>query len=167
MVNFVCFGFEATVSMQILGRSQSEFRAQLATVLFVGACMVSIFATSAYGATVIARNQAKAIETSLVGKWMADVGRDKLELSLGSDGQFSLKGDKGEYAVQGNTIVLRAEDGESSYQFDLTADVLTISGGDLAQPAKFTRQIEVGGYLLFHVLTRAPRFIRLSPHSSF
>ena len=107
----------------------------------------------------IGRNQARAMRTALAGKWIAtDMGRAELQLQLRPDGRFVLNRDHGQYTVQGNTLKLETKAGETGYTFDLKGDVLTLSGGDLAQAIKLTRKSEVRSYWR--------RLYRFSPQSA-
>ena len=112
---------------------------------------------TACGYAFIGKERDTAVREAIVGQWVAEVGRIKLNLHLTSDGLFSLDGQKGEYFVAGSALKLRQKDGEVGYQFDLAGDLLTLSGGDLGQTLKFSRKPEGRSYLR--------RLFRMSPHS--
>ena len=105
------------------------------------------FPFNVYGHGFIGKERDTAVKETLVGEWLADVGKIKLDLSLTSDGRFSLDSKKGEYSVEGSILKLRDKEGEVGYQFDLAGDLLTLSGGDLGQALKFSRKPEVANYL--------------------
>ena len=58
------------------------------------------------------------------------------------DGHFSLDGTEGKYQMEGPVLTLNAKDTQVNYQFDIQKDDLTLSGGDLDQGLKFSRQLE-------------------------
>ena len=130
--------------------------------LLIVLCIGGRFASPALCQGVMAENRAHAIETAIVGKWVAEVGNVKLTLVLDGAGGFVMNDRKGDYAIQGDALKLRAGTGEQDYTIDLTADILTVSGGDLTQPMKFTRQPEVSGYVrqLFHFSSKSA-YLRL------
>jgi hypothetical protein len=110
-----------------------------------------------YGHGFIGKERDTAVKEALVGQWVAEVGRTKLNLRLTSDDLFNLDDKKGVYSVEGSLLKLRHEGGEVGYQFDLAGDLLALSGGDLGQALKFSRRPEGRSYLR--------RLFRLSPHS--
>jgi small conductance mechanosensitive channel len=95
----------------------------------------------------LSKVQSHAVKDSLAGEWVADIGKRGLNLRLTSDGRFYLNGKEGQWTAEKNILKLQDEGGEVGYQFDLAGDVLTITGGDLAQPLKLIRRSEIGGYL--------------------
>ena len=95
----------------------------------------------------VADRVAHATKASLVGQWEAAVGTGTVTLRLTRDGATALDGARGRYTVRGNTLEIMLSRRTMTHQFELAGDVLTLSGGDLAQPLKFARQPEVGGYL--------------------
>ncbi len=100
----------------------------------------------------IGEQRQRAARSALVGEWSADVGKVKLRLKISGDGRFVLEGKESTYSLEGDTLKLRGGTTELTYQVDLAADQLTLSGGDLASPLKFTRLREAGSYArrLFH-----------------
>ena len=111
--------------------------------------------SQACGQSVIGKEQQRAVQASLVGEWVTDVGKTKVRLKMTEDGRFALDSMKGKYVVEGNVLKLHSEETEVGYQFVLTANELDLSGGDLAQPLKFARIREPGSY--FKQLFTAPR----------
>ena len=101
----------------------------------------------AFAQAMVGGRAAQAVEAALVGEWVAEVGNAKLRLRFGTDGAVTLDGASGQYSVDGNNLVVRLDAGSSTYQFELAADQLTLSGGDLARPLKFVRLPKMGGYL--------------------
>lgn len=114
----------------------------------VACCLaVAWFACHVQADGLVGREHVRAIGKSLVGPWQAQVGTATWKLEFASDHRFSFNGAEGQYVIEGTTLKLRTHEGESTYQFELAADTLTLSGGDLTQPTKFSRQTDWGGYL--------------------
>lgn len=90
--------------------------------------------------------QQSAMQSFLVGEWVSAVGQKKIVLRLGPEGSFILGDRKGRFVFEGNMIRLKTNTSEVQYQYELTANELTLSGGDLTQPLKFTRMRGVGEY---------------------
>ena len=94
----------------------------------------------------VGRSQEQALVSSLVGGWTARVGKQDITLEFGKDGRYSLDGEAGTFTVSGTTLTMQTDDSEETYGFDIAATdplsplVLTLSGGDLAQPLKFSAQ---------------------------
>jgi small-conductance mechanosensitive channel len=95
---------------------------------------------------IVGTEQQDALRSSLVGEWICVMGHRKLVLMLTEEGGFELGNQKGRYVLEANTVRLKTNASEVSYQFELTATELTLSGGDLTQPLKFTRMRSVGNY---------------------
>jgi len=105
-------------------------------------------ASDSFGQSGLAAQREAAAKSSLVGAWVADIGKARIALELSEDGAYVLDATRGTYAIAGNVLKLTGEKGEVSYQFEIGADgQLALSGGDLTQPMKFVRQAGVGGYL--------------------
>ena len=98
--------------------------------------------TYAFGQDFVAKQKEDALRASLIGTWTADVGKEKLVLNMWDDGRFSLDGTEGKYQLEGPVLTLFAKDTQVHYQFDIQKDDLTLSGGDLDQALKFSRQLE-------------------------
>ncbi len=116
-------------------------------------------ASAARSEALLGEAQSLAMKESLVGEWIAGVGKAKLSLQITSDGRFLLRGREGQYTIEKNILKLRVDGKDVEYQFDLAGDVLTLTGGDLGQPLKLTRRSEIGGYLgqLFDFSLRSAR----------
>ncbi len=116
-------------------------------------------AFTAHSEGLLGKAQSDAVKESLVGEWIADIGRVKLNLRITNDGCFLLGGREGQYTLERNILRLHTDRGEVAYQFDLAGDVLTLTGGDLGQPLKLTRRSEIGGYIgwLFDFSLRSAR----------
>jgi len=95
---------------------------------------------------IVSTEQQDALRSSLVGEWVCVMGHRKLVLMLTEEGGFELGNQKGRYVLEANTIRLKTKTLEISYQFELTVSELTLSGGDLTQPLKFTRMRSVSDY---------------------
>ena len=99
-------------------------------------------------AGVIGEQQTEVLSRTLRGRWVAQVGKAQLDLRLHDEGKFTLNDSSGTYTVSGGALVLTSDGAQMSYQFDISPqDVLTISGGDLAQPVKLSRSAEIGGFV--------------------
>ncbi len=94
----------------------------------------------------IGDRQSAALREALVGGWGAKVGKRELRLQLYPDGRYTLDGLAGTFEVAGNQLILSRDAGTIPYTFDLgagdllTVSVLTLSGGDLPQPLRFSAQ---------------------------
>ncbi len=89
--------------------------------------------------TIVGDEQLQAIRASLVGQWSCEIGPTKRWLRFDDNGQFEIGEKRGSYTVGDNTLVLRTDDSRVAYQFGLNGKELTLSGGDLAGPVKFTK----------------------------
>ena len=87
----------------------------------------------------IGKEQARLVRAAMVGSWVTQIGGRNVTLRLSDDGRFLYEGLEGSFAAQGNQLWLKLPAGEIGYQFDLTGDVLTLSGADLIQPLKLSR----------------------------
>ncbi len=110
----------------------------LACCCFLTACA----AGSASAAEFVGARMQRAAEETLAGTWVAPVGRGHLTLTLSAEGRFSLDGLTGDYVVAGNNLKLSTDVEDVTYQFDGDKNQLTLSGGDLSQALKFSRQPE-------------------------
>ena len=95
---------------------------------------------------IVSLEKQHAIRSSLVGFWNCDMGNKKLVLMLTKEGDFELGDQKGQYVLETNTLSLKTNTSELSYQFELTASELTLSGGDLTQSLKFIRVRSLSDY---------------------
>jgi small-conductance mechanosensitive channel len=107
-------------------------------------CHHSTLAQQSQG--IVGEEQQNAVQSSLVGEWICAVGQKKIVLRLGSEGSFVLGDKKGQFVFEGNMIRLKTNSTEVQYKYELTDNELTLSGGDLSQPLKFTRMRGVGEY---------------------
>jgi len=90
-------------------------------------------------ARLVGKQHEKALHASLVGRWEADLGKEKVQLTLDGKGGFLLGVVGGTYRLEGSLLKLRGREADVAYSFELAGSQLTLSGGDLAQPVKFTR----------------------------
>ena len=95
---------------------------------------------------IVSLEKQDAIRSSLVGDWICVMGHKKLVLRLTKEGDFELGNQKGQYVIEANAVRFKTNTSEISYQFELTASELTLSGGDLTQSLKFTRVRSVDNY---------------------
>ena len=97
---------------------------------------------------VVGAQQTEVLSRALRGRWVVQVGNGQLDLRLHDDGRFVFNEASGTYKVSGSTLMLAWDEAQMGYQVDLSPqDVLTLSGGDLAQPVKLSRSSEIGGFL--------------------
>lgn len=110
----------------------------------------------------LAQVQSDAGRHRIIDDWIAQIGREKLELTLSGEGRFTLIGPgtrrEGTFRASGRELILEDTAGRSSYQLQLAAGKLTLSGADLAEPVVFTRQRDFGN--------RAARLFQVAPDSS-
>jgi len=95
---------------------------------------------------IVSLEKQDAFRSSLMGEWACVMGHGKLVLMLTEEGDFKLGNQKGQYVLEANTIRLKTNTSEISYQFELTASELTLSGGDLTQSLKFTKVRSAADY---------------------
>ena len=107
--------------------------------------------------TLIGKEQQRAVLGATIGNWSVDTGTMKLQLKISDDGKFAFNEIKGDYSVDGKNIKLHSEQTEVTYQFDVTENQLTLTGGDLSQELKLSRLKDAESY--FH------RLFEFSPKS--
>jgi hypothetical protein len=83
-------------------------------------------------------------ETSLVGTWQSKEANASMTLILNADGTGKLDDASIKYTVEGNKLKVNEDGVVNNYTFSLRGNVLTVSGGDLAQPLVFERQTGKG-----------------------
>ncbi len=93
---------------------------------------------------IIGQEQLEAFQISLVGEWTSEVGQVKETLVLAADGTFAIGDKRGTYAIAANTLSLRTDSSEVSYEFKLEGKKLTLSGGDVLRPLEFTKVTRFG-----------------------
>lgn len=93
---------------------------------------------------IVGQEQAKALRISLVGTWRSALGQGRFALKLHEDGRFDLGDRHGLYRTEGLTLRLVYDNAEVEYQFKLEGKRLTLSGGDLVQPAEFAKVSRLG-----------------------
>lgn len=81
---------------------------------------------------------------TMIGIWVAEVGGIKIALKLDESGTYVLQNTRGSYRIQGGMLILADVSGEERrYSLSFQGkEIVTITGGDLAQPLKFTRSID-------------------------
>jgi len=94
--------------------------------------------------TILGDEQRQAISASLLGEWSCEIGSRRRQLEFRSDGQYEIGSKHGSYHVDGNELSLQTDDDQIVYQIALTGKDLTLSGGDLAEPLKFTKVSRFG-----------------------
>ncbi len=118
----------------------------IAAILVCCCCFCARSAAAQQSVGIIGTEQQGAIRSALVGEWVCNIGHSKVVFKLTPEGDFSLGGQKGQYALESNTVRLKTDTSEVSYQFELTATELTLSSGDLTQSLKFARKKNFGDY---------------------
>jgi len=114
--------------------------------ILVCCCFCAYSAPAQQSQGIISTEQQDAVRSALVGEWICIVGRSKIVLKLTPEGDFSLGQQNGQYVLEANTVRLKTDTTEVSYQFELTATDLTLSGGDLTQSLKFVTMHSFGDY---------------------
>jgi small-conductance mechanosensitive channel len=104
------------------------------------------FALAQESQGILGTEQEGAIRSAFVGEWICNIGHSKIVFKLMPEGDFNLDDQKGQYVLDVNIVRLKTDTAEVSYQFELTASELTLSGGDLKQPLKFTRMQGLNDY---------------------
>jgi len=125
-----------------LMKVQDRFKTSRGILLIFIFLLIFYGPSFAFGQDFVGKQKEDALRASLIGTWTADVGKEKLLLKMTDDGHFSLDGNEGKYQLEGPVLTLYAKDTQVSYQFDIQKDDLTLSGGDLDQALKFSRQLE-------------------------
>ena len=101
----------------------------------------------AHAQGLLGKERTRAIKESIIGQWLVNLGSTQLNLQLTRDGRFLLNGKEGTYSIEGNILKMVEKSSEVGYSFDLAGGLLTLSGGDLNQPLKFSRKPEITGFL--------------------
>ena len=130
------------LSDRILGLSKQT----ALVVAFIVWTLVSMadFCLAEPNHTTLADEQRRAILLALEGEWICNIGSVKVRLQLTDDHKFSLNDKEGRYIVDGNKFTLESGSSETLYDFELGQNQLTLSGGDLNQPLKFTKLLGMG-----------------------
>jgi len=115
-------------------------------VILVCCCYRACSALAQQSQSIIGKEQQGAVGSALVGEWVCNIGHRKIVFKLTPEGDFNLGEQKGQYLLEANTVRLKTDTSEVNYQFELTANELTLSGGDLAQPLKFARTSSISDY---------------------
>lgn len=118
---------------------------------------VLLFAALAAADGLVAKERSSALSSSIPGTWSTEVGKERLQLLLRPGGTFELGARSGSWRVDGSTLVLATRGDTARYAVDATPDLLTLSGGDLTGPVKFSRMADVGA-----VWGRLARIFRVS-----
>lgn len=79
-------------------------------------------------------------DTGIAGSWVIQTQKGPLLLDLKSDGKGSLAGSPFTWQYQQKILILSISGQTIMYNTVLSGDELTLSGGDLQQPATFHRQ---------------------------
>ena len=106
--------------------------------------------------------QTRAMQAAVLGTWSGEIGNARIRLSLGEFMRFELGDGSGSYRVDGTTLTFVGDDGhETNYTATFSGrDVLTLAGGDLSQPLRFTRIRETTSALSSFVRLSAPEIRR-------
>ena len=112
-----------------------------------GLCLCFGSVSPVYGGSPLAETQSRAMQKSILGRWVATVGTERIELRVGRDKQFVLGEISGTFILEESTLQFRSEDSEASYQYKISGNQLTLSGDDLSEPLVFLRQPQVTDYI--------------------
>lgn len=93
---------------------------------------------------ILGEEQKSAVHMALEGEWICNMGSAKVQLMLTDDNKFSLNDKEGRYLVDGTKLTLKSGSSQAIYDFELGQNQLTLSGGDLNQPLKFTKLLGIG-----------------------
>ena len=98
---------------------------------------------------VFAQGDTKAQQNNIQGTWQSNSIEDQTTLKLNADGSGEFDGESIRYTVKDNkfNLTIVAENQTIVYNYTLQENSLTISGGDLDEPVKFSRkgtQVQVG-----------------------
>lgn len=91
------------------------------------------------GSDIIEEEYSRATHISILGEWTTKVGSTGILFKVAGDGTFELRDAKGHYFLEGNKLILDADGSRSTYDFELAEKELTLSGGGLVKPLKFTK----------------------------
>jgi len=94
---------------------------------------------------ILGEEQKRAVHKALEGEWICNIGSAKVRLQITDDNKFSLNDKEGHYLVDGTKLTLKSGSSQAVYDFELGQNQLSLSGGDLNQPLKFTRLPGIGG----------------------
>ena len=93
--------------------------------------------------------QHEARLASLAGTWRTTLGNQLIRMTFDQDGGFALNGRRGTFTLERQTLSLHVGEETTVYQFTKPSrNELTVTGGDLAEPVTFTRQLDRGRLLL-------------------
>jgi len=82
-------------------------------------------------------------QNSLAGTWSSTQFGFEMTLMLNPDNTGEFDGAALTYSVNGNSLILNTEGQETTYQFELQVNQLTLSGGDLDSKIAFTRKAQI------------------------
>lgn len=90
--------------------------------------------------------QEAALRESLVGRWTGQMGRVTVVMTFDPNGRIRVDGREsyeGQFQIQGAQLILSKEGSEETYQFEITADVLSLSGNGLNGTVKWYRSLQL------------------------
>lgn len=96
----------------------------------------------------LAAERNAAVRETLVGSWLATVGRVELPLEFAADGTYRSAAVRGTYTFDGERLELVPTGGEPQrYTVDLRPGQLILGGGDLTAPLTYVRNVAGEGTL--------------------
>ena len=140
------FHYEKSISCLTDFLTSNRFAAAMLIVVILVCCFRAYSAPAQQSQSIIGKEQQDAVRSALVGEWICNIGHRKIVLKFTQEGDFSFGEQNGQYVLEANTVRLKTDTSEVSYQFELTATDLTLSSGDLTQSLKFTRRHNFGDY---------------------
>ena len=126
-------GLHRTGAGEYHGFGSPVWSMRRAALLVVGLSAALGLASPPAHGDLLADAQERDLRASLAGTWTA-AKRGGMELTLGSDGYFLFDGVKGNYEVEGSSLVMRQDEEETRYIVKLEGKKLTLSGDSLSGP---------------------------------
>jgi len=89
--------------------------------------------------------QQQTAAQAVTGSWIADIGGKAMRLTLRGDKTFALDSLAGTWDIAAGQIALHFAGQTTAYDFDITADTLTLHNGDLHGDLAFRRTTDIVG----------------------
>ncbi|MCF7975453.1 MAG: mechanosensitive ion channel family protein [Phycisphaerae bacterium] len=93
----------------------------------------------------MASAQEAALRECLLGRWTTEVGRVTMTVTFDPNSRVRIQGQtpyEGRFQVRGGQLIFNHQGREESYQFDVTADTLSLSGSGLIGSVKWYRSLQ-------------------------
>lgn len=135
-------GFYYTAKLDCFSKGVSFVAVFILAIGFIVLCPNTSFAEP--NQAILGEEQKRAVHMALEGEWICNIGNAKVQLMLTDDNTFSLNNKEGLYLVDGTKLTLKSGPSQAVYDFELGQNQLSLSGSDLNQPLKFTKQLGIG-----------------------